>query len=375
MNHDTRRNGRYDLSAGYGSIGELAALANKQIVDLATLPDHAVLTVDGIRLDVVKVRSELANERVQYILQAQRHDLLLVNVSETALFGQRTVPLRELATNGKLYMGNKCFDLHLVETHLMGNRQPLEPKPTPVDLETLPAGATVTLDNLVVSAHKLRQLVLKKLTGTPAENRKFQLVEIDSAEDTGLYHNKVTLERLSADDVYAIGAHEYNRDEVEQLLILNARKLSPKSVLQRFTDFVKADWEGIKAQASAWHETHPVLSKLLIVVLTASVAIRILKFTDLVDVIGRNMLGYMQESILDPNGNIATSVILGNSNMEVALGLIDLVFIAFGGYIGYRITRKSNKPLRNIPFGVLAGILVFRGVQLIVFVAFASTLH
>lgn len=375
MSNSTRHSGRNDLRAGYGKLGELAVPANEQIVDLATLSDHVVLTVDGIRLDAVKVLSELASEEMQHILQASPHDLLLVSASETVLFGQRTIPLRDLATNGKLYMGNKCFDLHLIETRLMGIRQLLEPKPTPVDLETLPADATVTLDNIVVNAHKLRQLALKKLTGTPAENRKFQLVEIDSAKDTGLYHNKVTLEHLSADDVYVIGAHEYERIEVEQLLIFNARKLSPKNILQRFTDSVKADWEGFKAEANAWYEKHPLLSKLLIVVLTASVAIRILKFTDLVDVIGRNMLGYMQESILDPNGNVATSVILGNSNMEVALGLIDLVFIAFGGYIGYRITRKSNKPLRNIPFGVLAGILVFRGVQLIVFVAFASTLH
>jgi hypothetical protein len=378
MNYSTRSTGRHDLSAGYGRIGELAVPTDQQIVDMASLPDYVVLTVDGIRFDAKKIISLMAGEEMQYVLQASQHDRLLMHVNETSLAGRRTIPLRELVVDGKLYTDNKCFDLHLIETRMMGIQQTLEAEPTPVDLGSLPSETIITVDNHKVKAGKLYKLLIaaeNKGQILPVKQSKFDASVIDTAEDRGFTFGYVSLDSLKIDDVYWLNGQEFDGIDIERLIDLNLRKLSPNSPYRSFVYSMKTTREGFEADAKAFHKKYSGLTMLLITLLTASVAIRILKFTDLVDTIGRNMLVYMQGYVVGTYGNTPTAIALGGSNMELALGLIDLVFIALGSYVGYHITHKSRKPLLNIPLGVLAGILVFRGVQLIVFVAFASTLH
>lgn len=367
---------RHNLSAGYGRIGELTVPTDQQFVDLASLPEHVVLELDGIRFDAKKVIAALTQEDIRRQLQAFTFPTdSVIDVSQSQFSGRRTIPLYGLAKDGyvRITINKVIFNLPVtgVERYIWDNRSALAAKPTPVDLNTLPENARVQLENIVVSAHKLRQLVLKKLTGTPAENRKFQLCEVDSAEDTNLYHDMVTLESLSADGVYAIGAHEYNRDEVEQLLILNARKLSPRSPRQRLTDSVTASWEHFKTDAKAFHKKHPKLTTALLVIVVGYLLLdTAYTLSNPSNVATLNLLHYLQDPA---NGFTAYNEILEGISTHKQFATINLTFMAIGGWMGYHDFSGSHK--YSGPIGALIGIIVSRVVQFLVVIVIAAMLH
>lgn len=371
---------RKDLTAGYGQMGKLITAVQNPPINLATLPDFAIIVVDGIRLDATKVIELLETPESRHAIQACTHDKALASVIETALFGHRTILLEELAMDEKLYLGDACYDKLLVEHELMRYAHILQPTPTPVDLGSLPAETIILVDNHRVAAGKLCKLLIKaENTGQilPVARPKFEARVIDTAKDCGI-DGQVSIEGLMASNVYWLNGQEYDGDDIERLIILNTRKLDPRSHLTRFTDSVDARWEALKANARGWYVKHPRLTRLGIIALTLFLMVDAVRMFSLpVTTVTSNLLAHLQDPT---NGYNAVVAALNGVDMHTQIFMINAAFTLVGGFLGYFSTQSIPAKSRqdatlNALVGVFIGVLASRFVQFLVVTAFAAMLH
>ena len=380
---NTRKNGRADLdsprpglSVDPGTIVDQArqkTVETPQIIDLASLPDYAIIVIDGLRFDAKKVLDLMADEQHQYLVVATPHDEPLVNVNETNLAGRRTILLSELAVGGEVYIGTKCFQTRPLGNYLMDFWHNLQPDATPVDLGSLTADTIILMDNVKIQAGKLYKLLVRaenKGQILPVKQPKFDVRVIDTAEDLAI-SGQVNIEAFRASDVYWLNGQEFTADDIEQLILLNLRKVDPRSPRQRLTDSVTSWWTKQKADAVAFHKKHPKLVLAILVIVTGYMLFDTLRELGTPsNVATLNLLHYLQDPA---NGFTAYNEIFGNISTHKQLATINLAFMAGGAWLGYHDFRGGSK--YSGTFGMIVGILVSRVVQFLVVLVIAAMMH
>lgn len=355
------------------ALHHTAPVETPQIIDLAGLPDYVVIVIDGVRFDSKKVVDHLQTRPARHITQASGHSETLVDINETSLAGKRTVTLTSLTHNGKLYIGNSCYDSHLAERELMRYSHVLQPDVTPVDLGSLTADTIILMDNVKIKAGKLYKLLVRaenKGEILPVKQQKFNFAVIDKAEDHAI-SGQVAIEGLKASGVYWFNGREFDGDDIEQLIMLNLRKVDPRSPHQRLTDTVTARWEAQKAEAKVFHKKYPKLTKLILVILAGYMLFDTLhQLGNPSNVATLNLLHYLQDPA---NGFTAYNEIFGNINTHQQFATINLAFMAGGAWLGYHDFGGRSKYSGTI--GMIVGILVSRVAQFLVVLVIAAMMH